>query len=73
MVKSSTDRIILGIDPGTNIMGYGIIELKGNKMKLLSLGVVKLDMFKDHMLKLQRIFEKEIDRRCFSKKLNYQM
>ncbi len=54
------DRIILGIDPGTNIMGYGIIELHGNKMKLVSLGVIQLDKFKDHALKLKRIFEKTL-------------
>jgi len=54
------DRIILGIDPGTNIMGYGIIELHGNKMKLISLGVIQLDKFKDHALKLKRIFEKTL-------------
>ena len=55
-----TDRIILGIDPGTNIMGYGIIELNGNKMKLLSLGVIQLNKYKDHALKLKRIFEKTL-------------
>jgi crossover junction endodeoxyribonuclease RuvC len=55
-----SDRIILGIDPGTNIMGYGIIELHGNKMKLVSLGVVKLDHVTDHALKLKRIFEKTL-------------
>ena len=35
-------RIILGIDPGTNVMGYGIIESDGRSIKLLSLGVIKL-------------------------------
>jgi len=41
-------------------MGYGIIELHGNKMKLISLGVIQLDKFKDHALKLKRIFEKTL-------------
>ncbi len=54
------DRIILGIDPGTSIMGYGIIELRGNKMKLLSLGVIQLNKCTDHALKLKRIFEKTL-------------
>lgn len=57
---TAPDRIILGIDPGTNIMGYGIIELRGSKMKLVSLGVVQLDHLTDHALKLKRIFEKTL-------------
>ena len=55
-----TDRVILGIDPGTNIMGYGIIQVHGSKMKLLSLGVIQLNKFTDHALKLKRIFEKTL-------------
>jgi crossover junction endodeoxyribonuclease RuvC len=54
------NRIILGIDPGTNIMGYGIIESNGAVIKLLSLGVVKLGNLDDHALKLKRIFEQTI-------------
>ena len=41
-------------------MGYGIIELSGSKMKLLSLGVIQLNKFTDHALKLKRIFEKTL-------------
>jgi crossover junction endodeoxyribonuclease RuvC len=51
------NRIILGIDPGTNIMGYGIIETDGSKIGLLSLGVVKMDSLDDQALKLKRIFD----------------
>ena len=50
-------RIILGIDPGTNIMGYGVIESERSALKLLSLGVIKLENLGDHMLKLKRIFD----------------
>ena len=53
----TNNRIILGIDPGTNIMGYGIIEVFGKKITLLSLGVLKLDKVADHALKLKNIFE----------------
>ena len=52
------ERIILGIDPGTAVMGYGLIRECGSKIELISLGVVKMDKIDDHMLKLQRIFEK---------------
>lgn len=55
------ERIILGIDPGTVVMGYGVIKEIGSKMELLSLGVVKIPGgTDDHMLKLQRIFEKTV-------------
>jgi crossover junction endodeoxyribonuclease RuvC len=54
------ERIILGIDPGTAVMGYGLIKETGTKVELISLGVVKMDNLDDHMLKLQRIFEKTV-------------
>lgn len=54
------ERIILGIDPGTAVMGYGLIKEMGPKIELISLGVVKMDGIDDHMLKLQRIFEKTV-------------
>lgn len=54
------ERIILGIDPGTAVMGYGLVKEIGPKTELISLGVVKMDKIDDHMLKLQRIFEKTV-------------
>src|ERR1700749_2112259 len=54
------ERIILGIDPGTKVMGYGLVKEVGSKTELISLGVVKMDKIDDHMLKLQRIFEKTV-------------
>jgi len=51
------NRIILGIDPGTNFMGYGIIGITGKKISLLSLGVLKLNKVEGHALKLKNIFE----------------
>ncbi len=55
------ERIILGIDPGTSILGYGIIEVKGKQMSLLALGVVRMDKIDDHALKLKKIFERCIE------------
>ncbi len=52
------NKIILGIDPGTNIMGYGIIELNGSVPKLLAAGVIDLTKMDDHHLKLKKIFER---------------
>ncbi len=54
------ERIILGIDPGTAVMGYGLIKETGSKIELISMGVVKMDKIDDHMLKLQRIFAKTV-------------
>ena len=52
------ERIILGIDPGTNIMGFGLIEVKGSKLNLIALDVIKLDYLETQPLKLKNIFEK---------------
>jgi len=52
------DKIILGIDPGTTILGYGIIHVKGNKLSLLTFGVVQLNKLKDHPEKLARIYSR---------------
>jgi crossover junction endodeoxyribonuclease RuvC len=54
------DRIILGIDPGTNIMGYGVIHQKGNKIILLTMGVLKLGGYSNHPIKLRKIFERTL-------------
>ncbi len=56
----ATDKVILGIDPGTNIMGYGIIALKGNAMTLVSAGIIDLSKFDDHHVKLKKIFERTV-------------
>ncbi len=54
------ERIILGIDPGTTIMGYGIISVTGSPLELLALGVLKLNKYDDHYLRLKIIFERTI-------------
>ena len=51
------DRIILGIDPGTNMMGYGLLHVQNNKPSLIALGVLNLSKYDDHALKLKKIFE----------------
>src|SRR3569833_1221667 len=59
-ISLQKERIILGIDPGTAVMGYGLIKEVGNKIELISLGVIKMEKIDDLMLKLQRIFEKSV-------------
>ncbi|RZL49962.1 MAG: crossover junction endodeoxyribonuclease RuvC [Pedobacter sp.] len=60
MLIEKKERVIMGIDPGTAIMGYGIVLEKGSKIELVSMGIVRMDHLDDHFLKLQRIFEKTI-------------
>jgi len=52
------ERIILGIDPGTTIMGYGIIKIIGKQVSIIAIGVIELKKYSDHYLKLKRIFER---------------
>lgn len=55
------ERIILGIDPGTTIMGFGLIKVVDKKMKLLQLNELILKKYKDPYTKLKLIFERTID------------
>jgi crossover junction endodeoxyribonuclease RuvC len=52
------ERIILGIDPGTSMTGYGVIRAAGNSPELLAIGAIDLSRFDDHYLKLKHIFER---------------
>lgn len=51
------DRIILGIDPGTNNMGVGVIGIKKQKAEVIAMDVLKLDKLPNQPLKLKKIFE----------------
>jgi crossover junction endodeoxyribonuclease RuvC len=57
---AQNDRIILGIDPGTIVMGYGIIHVQNNVLKPLGIGVIKLEKMDDHALRLKKIFERTV-------------
>jgi crossover junction endodeoxyribonuclease RuvC len=54
------EKIIIGIDPGTNIMGYGIIKVIEKKITLLSMGSIHLTKITDPYLKLKRIFDRTL-------------
>ncbi len=56
----TNERIIFGIDPGTNIMGYGLIRQKGNKIQMIAMGIIKLSKYNNHALKLKKIFERTL-------------
>lgn len=52
------EKIILGIDPGTNVMGYGVLQVVDRKPQLLVMGVLQLNKLESHYLRLRRIFER---------------
>ncbi|HLQ99774.1 MAG TPA: crossover junction endodeoxyribonuclease RuvC [Sphingobacterium sp.] len=56
--QKAKERVILGIDPGTHIMGYGVIKENGSKISLVTMGIIKLNHLDSHALKLKKIFEK---------------
>lgn len=56
--KPIKEKIILGLDPGTTVMGYGVITVTGSKTEVLQYGVIKLTRFDSHALRLKKIFER---------------
>lgn len=52
------ERIIMGIDPGTNVMGYGVLGINGKKIDVVVMGVIELNRFESHYKRLHRIFER---------------
>lgn len=60
MVKVEKEKIILGLDPGTNVMGYGVIMIRSSRIKLLQFGVIHLNKYTGHEIRLKKIFERVI-------------
>ena len=58
MKKVNGEKIILGIDPGTNVMGYGVLRINGNKAGLIAMGVIDMRKERDPYLRLGKIFER---------------
>lgn len=54
------DMVILGIDPGSNVMGYGVLNLHNGKAEIVSMGVVKTSGYKSHYDKLSHIFDRTL-------------
>lgn len=52
------DRIIIGVDPGTNVMGYGILGVKGRQPLMIAMGVIELSRAESHYLRLRHIFDR---------------
>ena len=61
VLNVAKESIILGLDPGTTVMGYGIINVKGSQVKLLQFGVIHLSKYEGHELKLKKIFDRVLN------------
>lgn len=60
-MQEKHDRIVLGIDPGTNLMGYGIISGMGKDPSYIDMGIVDLKKSGDHYMKLRQIYESTLE------------
>lgn len=58
MPKAHTEKIIMGVDPGTNVMGYGLLKIDGNKAEMMTMGVIELSKYPSQYIRLGRIFER---------------
>jgi crossover junction endodeoxyribonuclease RuvC len=58
VVKQIKEKTILGLDPGTNVMGYGVILVKTPQVQLVQFGVIRLAKFSSHELRLKKIFDR---------------
>lgn len=58
---SPYDRIIIGIDPGTNLMGYSLLGVRRGKPELIVMGVIRLSRFEDHYMRLHRIYDRVLE------------
>ena len=58
MAAQLAEKIILGIDPGTNVMGYGVIKVEDKKATIITMGVIDMRKESDMYLKLGHIFQR---------------
>ena len=58
MDNKNFDKIIIGIDPGTNVMGYGLLGVINGQPKLIAMGVLQLSKIEDHYMRLRRIYDR---------------
>lgn len=57
-LPKDTERIIMGIDPGTNVMGYGVIKVVGGKAQIVAMGVINMIKMSDPYLRLGHIYDR---------------
>ena len=57
-MEKQFEKIIIGIDPGTNVMGYALLGVNGKKPELIVMGVLQLGRMEDHYMRLRHIYER---------------
>ena len=57
-MEVKAERIILGVDPGTVVMGYGLLQSNGSKPKYIAMGIIELGKLTDPYLRLKRIYDR---------------
>ena len=57
-MEKQYENIIIGIDPGTNVMGYALLGVNGKKPELIVMGVLQLGRLEDHYMRLRHIYER---------------
>jgi crossover junction endodeoxyribonuclease RuvC len=57
-LPETEERIIMGIDPGTRVLGYGILQVVQKKVTVLQYGVLRLEKYKDLALRLKKIYDR---------------
>ena len=57
---NTNEQIILGIDPGTTIMGFGLIKVEKGQMELLQMHELQLKKYENHYIKLKHIFDRTL-------------
>ena len=60
IMSEKKEKIILGVDPGTRFMGYGVILTQGDSMKVLQYGVINLSKYTTQGIKLKKMFDRII-------------
>ena len=60
-MNCKTEKIIMGIDPGTNLLGFGVIRVIGRDVSFVDMGVLDMRKEKDHFAKLRKVSEKMED------------
>ena len=60
-MKKASEKIILGIDPGTNLMGYGVVRSGGKTPEYVDMGDVDLKKFPDPYIRLKLIHERTLE------------
>ena len=54
-------KVIMGVDPGTQVMGYAVIEVQGQRVRVLRYDVIEMKKLANHALKLKRIFDRMVE------------